>query len=109
MILSQKRVGDFVILRIRENRVDSTNFGALQERVSSLVGEGDSKFVLDLSAVIFMDSCGLAGLIPAAYDVPVNGRFLLAGLTPRVEQVFRLTKLDTIFDIYPSIADALMS
>ncbi|TIH18542.1 anti-sigma factor antagonist [Marinifilum sp. JC120] len=109
MILSQERVGDFVILRVGESRVDATNSSVLQERVSSLVGEGEYKFVLDLSSVLFMDSCGLAGLIPAAHDVPVGGRFLLTGLHPKVEQVFRLTKLDTIFDIYPSVEKALIS
>ncbi|NDV21806.1 STAS domain-containing protein [Desulfovibrio sp. JC022] len=109
MILSQEKVGDFVILRVDENRVDATNSSALQELVSSLVAEGERKFVLDLSSVVFMDSCGLAGLIPATHELPGDGCFLLTGLHPKVEQIFRLTKLDTIFDIYPSVDEALMS
>ncbi|NDV26349.1 STAS domain-containing protein [Desulfovibrio sp. JC010] len=109
MILSQERVGDFVILRVGENRVDATNSTALQEQVSGLVRDGECKFVIDLSSVLFMDSGGLAGLIPAVNGLPAGGCFLLTGLHPRVEQIFRLTKLDTIFDIYPSVDEALLS
>ncbi|WP_421902453.1 STAS domain-containing protein [Maridesulfovibrio sp.] len=108
MILSHERVGDFVILRVGESRVDATNSSELQKHVASLVDEGDRKFVLDLSSVLFMDSCGLAGLITTASELPKDGRLLIAGLHPRVEQIFRLTKLNTIFDIYPSVDDALM-
>ncbi|WP_320175201.1 STAS domain-containing protein [Maridesulfovibrio sp.] len=109
MILSHERVGDFVILRIGESRVDAANSSELQEHVSSLVNEGDSNFVLDLSTVLFMDSCGLAGLIPIMNYMPKGGRLLIAGLHPKVEQIFKLTKLNTIFDIYTSVGEALKS
>jgi anti-sigma B factor antagonist len=109
MILSHERVGDFVILHVGESRVDATNSSELQKYVSSLVDKGDGKFVLDLSSVLFMDSCGLAGLIPIANVLPEDGRLLIAGLHHKVEQIFRLTKLNTIFNIYPSVDDALRS
>ncbi|ACS80442.1 STAS domain-containing protein [Maridesulfovibrio salexigens] len=109
MILSHERVGDFVILRVGESRVDATNSSELQEHVSSLVSKGGRSFVLDLSAVLFMDSCGLAGLIPITNCMPKDGRLLIAGLHPKVEQIFKLTKLNTIFNIYPSVGEALKS
>ena len=109
MFLAQEKVGDFVVLRVAEDRVDSANSTALYEQLSCLVGAGDRKFVLDLSSVGFMDSCALAGLLPAAYELPDEGCLLLAGLHPRVKQVFRLTKLDTLFDIYSSVDEALLS
>jgi len=109
MVLAQERVGDFVVLRVDEHRVDGVNSTTLHEQVSNLVGAGDRKFVLDLSLVDFMDSSALAGLLPAIHELPDEGCLLLAGLHPRVKEIFRLTKLDTIFDIYPSVDEALLS
>ncbi|HAS87769.1 MAG TPA: hypothetical protein DCS48_00435 [Desulfovibrio sp.] len=64
MILSQKRVGDFVILRVGESRIDAANAAALQESVSAPAIKGSIKIILDLSSVLFMDSCGLPGWSP---------------------------------------------
>ncbi|WP_320008710.1 STAS domain-containing protein [Maridesulfovibrio sp.] len=109
MVLAQEKVGDFVVLRVADDRVDSANHTALSDLLSSLVGAGDHKFVLDLSSVGFMDSSALAGLIPAVHVLPNEGCLLLAGLHPRMEQIFKLTKLDTIFNIYSSVDEALLS
>ncbi len=109
MILSQKRVGDFVILRVGESRIDAANAAALQESVSALAIKGSIKIILDLSSVLFMDSCGLAGLVPAARCLPAGGCFKIAGLEPKVEQIFKLTKLDTIFEIFSSVDEAMIS
>lgn len=109
MVLAQERVGEFMVLRVADSRVDSANSTSLHEQLSSLVGAGERKFVLDLSSVDFMDSSALACLIPAVHELPDEGCLLLAGLHPRVKQIFRLTKLDTIFDIYSSVDEALLS
>jgi len=34
-------------------------------------------------------------------------RFDLAGLTPAVDKVFRLTRMDTVFNLYPTLDAAL--
>lgn len=31
---------------------------------------------------------------------------MISGFKPRVEQIFRLTKLDTMFNLFPSVAEA---
>ncbi|WP_319760947.1 STAS domain-containing protein [Maridesulfovibrio sp.] len=109
MILSQKRVGDFVVLSVGDSRVDANNFTVLHEHVCALAEGGNCKLVLDLSSVLFMDSCGLAGLIPTAHEIAPGGCFMLTGLHPRLAQIFRLTGLDTLFDIYSSVDEALMT
>lgn len=109
MILSQKRVGDFVILHVGASRIDAANTVALQECISALALQGSIKIILDLSSVLFMDSCGLAGLVPAARCLPAEGCFKISGLDPKVEQIFKLTKLDTIFEVFPSVDEAMIS
>jgi anti-sigma B factor antagonist len=65
------------------------------------------RVVLDLSSVNFLDSSGL-GAVVAVMKLLLPGRKLeLAGLTPTVEKVFRLTRMDSVFIIHPAVPGAL--
>jgi anti-anti-sigma factor len=46
--------------------IDFANADALGERLDSLIGDGDTRLVVDLSALEFMDSSGIAMLLRAA-------------------------------------------
>jgi anti-anti-sigma factor len=63
--------------------------------------------ILDLSQVPYMDSLGL-GMITTHYVRCTNKgvRTVLAGLTPRVFELFQLTKVDTIIPIAATVAEA---
>ncbi len=52
---------------------------------------GDSRVILDLSSVKFIDSSGLGAIVAAMKQLGSGRRLDLAGLTPVVEKVFRLT------------------
>ena len=55
---------------------------------------------VDLSAVTFMDSQGLAALLSARQEAASYGRSLrLEGVPRRVLKLLQLTRLDTIFTI----------
>ena len=63
--------------------------------------------ILDLSGVPYMDSLGL-GMIVTHYVSSTNKgvKTIAAGLTPRVLELFQLTKVDGIIPIAPSVAEA---
>ena len=63
--------------------------------------------ILDLSGVIFIDSSGLGAVVAAMKQLNGVRKLDLAGLTSNVDKVFRLTRMDTVFRIYPSLDDAL--
>lgn len=100
--------GDYLVLRVQNKRVDASNSSQLNDFILSLVGDGNKKIVVDLSHVNFMDSSGLAGLLPIIKQLPDDGHMLITGLKARVEQLFKLTKMDTVFDIFPSVEEALV-
>jgi len=53
-----------------------------------------------LNDVKFMDSSGIATLVEGLqWSKTSGGRFVLAGLSETVRDVFELAKLDTIFEI----------
>jgi anti-anti-sigma factor len=63
--------------------------------------------ILDLSAVPYMDSMGL-GMIVTHYVRCTNKgiKTVAAAVTPRVLELFQLTKVDTIIPLAPTVAEA---
>jgi len=60
--------------------------------------------VVDLSAVGYIDSSGIAGLVEAYQGARDNGtRFLLAAPSEPVLRVLRLARLDRVFTIVDSV------
>ena len=75
----------------------------------SQTDDGPDLVILDLQQVQFVDSSGL-GAIVASMKAMGKGRTLaLAGLNPTVEKVFRLTRMDSVFKLFPKLDDALGS
>ena len=64
--------------------------------------------VIDLHRVGFMDSSGLATLIEALQiSRRHDGELKLVGIQQRVRSIFEISRLDNIFQIYDSQAEAL--
>jgi anti-anti-sigma factor len=81
---------------------------ALREQLIGLLRPGASRLVVDLSGVTFCDASGLAVLVGVARRVGLLGGVLrLAAPTPLVSTVLRLTGLDSRFEIFASVPEAI--
>jgi len=90
--------------------VDAATAPQLRQQFDELLGNGDQNFVIDLSGVAFMDSSGLATLVQLFKRVRIgHGDVRLCGLQPEVRRIFELTRLDRVFDIFPSRQEAVAS
>lgn len=66
--------------------------------------------IIDLAQVRFIDSSGLGALLSGYKNAGLrSGSFVLAGLQPRVQSMFELTRLHRVFEIYASLQEALGS
>lgn len=66
------------------------------------------KIVVDLDKVTYVDSSGLATLVEILKKTKGQGGSLaLAGLSEKVKSLFEITKLDKLFTVCPSQADAV--
>lgn len=64
--------------------------------------------VVDLSGVSYIDSSGIASLVEAYQTARKQGTpFLLCAVSPAALRVMQLARLDKVFDIRPSLDDAL--
>lgn len=76
-----------------------TLFAALQEA---------RKLALGLAAIRYIDSSGIATLIEVLKDAQRrNKEFVLFGLSPAVQQVFHLTHVIRIFQVFQTEEEAL--
>ena len=69
---------------------------------------GERKFLIDCSETAYIDSSGLAVLVALAKKVrELGGELRIAGLNEDLRSLFELTKLDTVFPISRTAAEAL--
>jgi anti-sigma B factor antagonist len=81
---------------------------AVHETLARLQADRPARLIVDLTAVNYMDSSGLAVLIQALQQVRRHGggRLILVGPNARVRSIFQIAKLDTLFQIVNSQAEA---
>ena len=86
------------------------NCGMLRDKVASVVFQGQTKVLLNLAGVNYMDSGGLGELVRCSMAArKANGAVKLANLTSRITDLLTITKLLTVFDTYDSEEKALAS
>jgi anti-sigma B factor antagonist len=108
MNISTEKHNDTIVLNLKEERLDAHNSGELRDAILKLLENGGNRFIVDLSEVRFIDSSGLGALLSGYKNATLrSGSFVLAGLQPRVQSMFELTRLHRVFDIYSNLNEAL--
>jgi len=99
--------GDFQVLVVEENRIDAAAAIAFKDTMKELTSDGTTAVVLDLTQVDFVDSSGLGAIVAAKKFLGSERPLHLAGLSPIVAKVFSLTRMERVFEIYPTAQDAV--
>ncbi len=90
--------------------IDAASAGAFQDRIDELLRGGAHYFVVDLGGVGFVDSAGLAALVRLYKRVRIGeGDVRLASVPAPVLEILDLTRLNRVFDIFPTAAEAARS
>lgn len=106
MNLITKTQNGVLILTPDSNRIDAAGAIYLKDQFRVATDGTTGRVVMDLSAVDFMDSSGL-GAVVSALKLLKGRRLELAGLTPVVAKVFKLTRMDQVFTIHATLSDAI--
>ncbi|MDZ4094080.1 MAG: STAS domain-containing protein [Paracoccaceae bacterium] len=107
MSLVADTYGDLLIVRAMDNRIDAAGAIQFKDRMREITQSPARRVMLDLSRVNFLDSSGLGAVVAVMKLLGPERSLELAGLTPTVEKVFRLTRMDSVFTIHPSVPDGL--
>lgn len=86
----------------------------ISEDVKREVGSGfenpDSKVILDLGNIAFVDSTGFGALLSVMKKARSNsGTFRICNIAPEVMTLFKLLQLHNVFDIYENCEECLNS
>ncbi|NCQ24638.1 MAG: anti-sigma factor antagonist [Rhodobacteraceae bacterium CG17_big_fil_post_rev_8_21_14_2_50_63_15] len=99
---------DMHIITVNAPRIDAAAAIRFKDALRAATAEGPALVVLDLCHVTFVDSSGLGAIVAAMKQLAADRRLELAGLTPDVAKVFRLTRMDTVFAIHKDIRAAAL-
>jgi anti-sigma B factor antagonist len=110
--ISVTRQKDIRIVEFTNNRIlDEANITEIGHTLGALIEEGEApKILLDFSSVDHLSSAALGMLINANNKIrEKSGQLRLTSIKPQIMEVFVITKLNKLFRILPSRAEALAS
>jgi anti-sigma B factor antagonist len=108
LTVSERRCGQMTVLDLEGSVTLGDGTATLRRETRRLIAEGRADILLNLSDVRYVDSSGLGEMVAAlAAARRAGGRVALLGLSPNVREVFAVTRLLTVFDIYEDEAGAL--
>jgi anti-sigma B factor antagonist len=102
--------GDYTIIGFRDvDILDQINIHEMGAEMYAVVENSPGiKLIVDFDKVQFLSSSALGKLITLKRKVEeASGTLKMCRIKPEILEVFRITKLDTIFDIYPSLEKAM--
>ncbi len=91
-----------VVVTVAEPRIDAAIATRFKDRMRQIISAHRKPVVLDMARVKFMDSSGLGAMIAVHKAMPKGLKLTLMDLTPDVLRVFKLTRMDSVFDIRES-------
>ena len=88
--------------------IDLANAELVRQDLLSVVVQGATRVIADMTAATFCDSAGITALVRVVQQATAHGTGLrLAARSPAVTRVLALTGVDKLIEVYPSVAAAL--
>ena len=110
MEIVERTVADITILDLQGKLTIGDGAELLRDKVTSIVFQGQTKVLLNLAGVPYMDSGGLGELVRCSMAARrANGAVKLVNLTSRITDLLTITKLLTVFDTFDTEQEALAS
>jgi anti-sigma B factor antagonist len=98
--LSSRQVGDVTVVQVSGRVVLGDEMGAFRDVLRDLVNRGQTRILLNLKDVTYIDSSGVGELVAAFTTIRTRGGTMkLTSLTRKLEDLLMVTKLYAIFDV----------
>lgn len=90
--------------------IDMATAPRLRQHVQTVTARKPAGLVIDLDRVDFIDSTGLGVMVGAAKRMRmIDGGFRIVSSQVHLNDLFQITRLNEVFDLYESLEDALAS
>ncbi len=96
-------------LILHETHLNAENSGDLKGELIVLCKSGVDVLFIDMGEVVFCDSSGISALLMAHREMGnLGGYSILVSLSPEIERLVSLARLDRVLYIYPTKEEALV-
>jgi anti-sigma B factor antagonist len=110
MQTSTRQVGDVTIIEVTGRITLGDGNVKLREIIRDLAEKGNTRVVMILAEVNYIDSSGVGELVKTHTTIRnKGGRLKLANLSERVHSLLEMTKLSSVFDIHKDEDSAVKS
>lgn len=106
MQMSSSEVGDALVVTVKDQRIDAAVAVRFKDKMLELTTHPSERVILDMQNVEFLDSSGLGAVVGSMKQLGRERKLDLVALTPAVEKVFRITRMDRVFRIFPDVEAA---
>ena len=98
----------YSILKLHEEKLDSPLSPKLKSEFVTLNAEGIKNLIVDLSEVKYVDSSGLSALLVGNRIYTEDGGiFILTALNDHVMKLIRISQLNNVLNILPTVEEAV--
>jgi anti-sigma B factor antagonist len=110
MNLSTRDLNGITVVELEGSVLGGPDATELNDLLHALAEKKKKRVILDLGSVHTMNSSGLSMLIAALTTLKnAGGTLRVAGASEKIENLFVITKLSTVFEMYPTVKKAAAS
>ena len=106
MDLIHAQQGEYLVVTVNAAHINASAVLEFKDWMNA-IDESISKILLNFEQVEFIDSSGLGAVVSVMKHLGKGRQMDLCALTPTVENVFRLTRMEPIFSIYSTLEQAV--
>lgn len=107
MQIQDTKVDDVLVIQPQDKRIDASVATEFKGRIVDWINAGNTRIVLDLSHVDFIDSSGLGAIVSSLKTIGNNGDLVICGIQETVMSLFKLTRMNRVFQIFSSQHEAI--
>ena len=102
--------GDVIIVEVMGKMMGGPETDECHDQVREVLAGGHKKVVMDLSGAEWVNSRGMGSLM-ACYvsNQRLGGDLRFAAVTDKTRSLFHIAKLDTVFQVFDTVGDAIAS
>ena len=108
--IDQRKSGSVTVLEISGKIVLGEAADQLLATTKELVSNGEKNLVYNMTAVLYVDSAGLGVIVKCLNATKAGaGRIKLVNVSRNIRDLFRITKLETLFEFFDDESAAVAS
>ena len=103
-----KKEGQVNVITLQGDLIEAIQASKLMQEIDEIILENNVRFVIDMSAVKYLNSSGLTILIRILTKArKAGGEAIISCLGKRIKELLVITKLNTVFTVSESVEEGI--